>query len=187
MPASRRTDERLLSERDPARAGQAFEAFYIRHERLILAYHARRARDPAIAAELTAETFARALESRARFRSQGTGSAARWLYGIASNVGKQYVHTETRQTRTIDALKLEPPALSSEVLAEIEAGASDERVLAALNELPPDQRDAIRSYVLDGESYESIARQQGTSVPAARKRVSRGLRALRRTSEEEQR
>lgn len=187
MAGSPRTDERLLTERDPARAGEAFEAFYVRHERLILAFHQRRVRNAATAAELTAETFATALMARARFTPRGEGSAMRWLYGIAGNVGKQHLQQAARQTRAIDELRLALPAMTPDFLAEVNQNAAEDRVLAALEQLPPEQRDAIRSYVLDGESYESIAQRTGTSAPAVRKRVSRGLRALRRPSEEETR
>ena len=51
------TDEELLAGADPA----AFEAFYRRHAETVLGALARRSGDPALAAELTAETFAVAL------------------------------------------------------------------------------------------------------------------------------
>lgn len=184
MAGPQQTDERLLSERDPARAGDAFEEFYRRHEQLIVAFHYRRIKDAALATELTAETFARALVSRTRFRSEGTGSAARWLYGIAGNVGKQYAQQAARQTRAIDELKIALPTLTRDLLAEVSQSATEERILAALELLPPEQREAIRSHVLEGDSYESIAKREGTSVPTVRKRVSRGLRALRGPTEE---
>ena len=179
MAGTRRTDERLLLDTAPATAGAAFEEFYVRHERLIVAYHYRRCKDPALATELTAETFARALVARARFTSQGDGSAARWLYGIAGNVGKQYAQQAARHSRAIDELKIALPALTPDLAHEVQQSATEERILAALDLLPPEQRDAIRSHVLEGDSYESIAHREGTSVPTIRKRVSRGLSALR--------
>jgi DNA-directed RNA polymerase specialized sigma24 family protein len=44
-----------------------FDAFYRAHVRGVLAYFARRVYSPGLAADLTAETFAAALPSRARF------------------------------------------------------------------------------------------------------------------------
>ena len=57
-------DDELLSRarRDPA----AFGTFYERHERLVLGYFMRRTRDPELAADLAAETFAVALVARAQ-------------------------------------------------------------------------------------------------------------------------
>src|SRR5438876_349331 len=78
-----RTDEELLAERRPGVAGAAFAEFYARHERMVLAYFARRVSRGELAADLAAETFAQALASRGRFRG---GTAVGWLFGIAANV-----------------------------------------------------------------------------------------------------
>jgi DNA-directed RNA polymerase specialized sigma24 family protein len=60
-----RTDAELLAVTaiDP----EAFGAFYRRHLRAVLAYLLHRTRRPEIAADLTAETFAAALEGAPRF------------------------------------------------------------------------------------------------------------------------
>jgi RNA polymerase sigma-70 factor, ECF subfamily len=74
------TDDQLLSARDAA----SFERFYCHHVEPVLGFFARRTRDPELAADLCAETFAAALASRHRYRPEA-GAAAAWLYGIASN------------------------------------------------------------------------------------------------------
>ena len=51
------TDEELLTSGAPA----AFEEFYGRHVEAVLGFFARRTRDAELAADLTAEGFARAL------------------------------------------------------------------------------------------------------------------------------
>ena len=48
-----------------------------------------------------------------------------------------------------------------------------------LERLRPEQRDAIRAHVIDERPYGEIARWQGTSEAVVRKRVSRGLAAVR--------
>lgn len=60
----------------------AFAAFYRLHVRGVIAYFRRRVRDAEVAADLTAETFAAALEGRRRYAPE-RGPAAAWLYGIA--------------------------------------------------------------------------------------------------------
>ena len=77
MRPSTLSDEVLLTGRDPA----GFEEFYVRHVDGLLGFFARRTRDPDLAADLTAETFAAALASRARYRPVA-GSASAWLFGI---------------------------------------------------------------------------------------------------------
>ena len=64
----------------------AFRRLYDRHATAVHAYHLRRSGDPHAAQDLTAETFAQAWLSRARFRDDADGSAAPWLFGIARNV-----------------------------------------------------------------------------------------------------
>ena len=48
-----------------------------------------------------------------------------------------------------------------------------------VEDLPPDQRDAIRAHVLDERDYREIATSQRLSEATVRKRVSRGLQVLR--------
>jgi DNA-directed RNA polymerase specialized sigma24 family protein len=61
---------------------EAFAAFYRLHVRGVIAYFRRRVGNAELAADLTAETFAAALEGRRRFAPE-RGPAAAWLYGIA--------------------------------------------------------------------------------------------------------
>ena len=48
----------------------------------------------------------------------------------------------------------------------------------ALEDLSPEQRDAVRLRVIDELDYPAIARRLGISEDAVRARVSRGLRTL---------
>jgi RNA polymerase sigma-70 factor, ECF subfamily len=74
------TDEELLSltPKEP----EAFDRFYVRHERLVLAYFRRRTASAEVAVDLTAETFVAALASARRFKP-GREPAVAWLLGIA--------------------------------------------------------------------------------------------------------
>ncbi|WP_053227114.1 RNA polymerase sigma factor [Solirubrobacter soli] len=66
------------------RDGDAFAAFYRRHESLVLGYLRRRVGEPELAFDLAAETFAAALLSAGRYRGS-EGPATAWLLGIAHN------------------------------------------------------------------------------------------------------
>src|SRR5438094_10545656 len=68
----------LASREDPA----AFRLLYDRWAGRVLSYLYARVRDPEIAADLLAETFAVAYERRHRFKDTGRPGGA-WLYGIA--------------------------------------------------------------------------------------------------------
>lgn len=177
-------DEALLTARSLAEAGPSFEVFYARHERLIVAFHMRRAGDPDLAADLTAETFAQALASRHRFAPAGPSSAARWLYGIARNVLRRSARDAQTERHKMQRLGLERSELGDHELGLITRAAEDGAVFDALDALPPHQRDVIRAFVLDDDGYAEIAARAGLGEATVRKRVSRGLTALRRTLEE---
>jgi DNA-directed RNA polymerase specialized sigma24 family protein len=75
-----RTDEELLAavRREP----EAFGVFYRRHVSGLLGYFLRRTREAELAADLTAEMFAAALDGLRRFDAR-RGPAVAWLYGVA--------------------------------------------------------------------------------------------------------
>ena len=63
-----RSDETLLAALDDE--PEAFAEFYRRHVTALLGYFVRRTRDPELAADLCAETFAAALAGAHRFRPE---------------------------------------------------------------------------------------------------------------------
>ena len=80
--ADPRTDGELLvaTAYDP----EAFATFYRRHVRGVLAFFRRRVGSAEVALDLTAETFAAALEASPRYELRPE-PARNWLYGIAWN------------------------------------------------------------------------------------------------------
>ena len=180
-----RSDEDLLaaSRTEP----EAFALLYRRHVTPLLAYFVRRTRDAELAADLTAETFAAALDGAHRFRAE-KGPAAAWLYGIAR---RQLSHAHKRgavEDRARRRLGMAPLTLTDEGMERVEALAFADSAAAVLHEgleaLPPEQRDAVLARVLDEREYADIATTARTSESVVRKRVSRGLAGLRRRLEE---
>jgi RNA polymerase sigma-70 factor (ECF subfamily) len=171
-------DDELLarSARDPG----AFGAFYERHERLILGYFVRRTRDPELAADLAAETFAAALLSARRYRGKGAPASA-WLIGIARNTLSQSLRRARVEDRARRRLGMEPITLDDDVLERI--GLID--VDQMLARLKPDHAAAVRARIVDEEDYAEIAGRLRCSESVVRQRVSRGLATLRRIYEEE--
>jgi RNA polymerase sigma-70 factor (ECF subfamily) len=158
---------------------EAFAAFYRRFERPVLGFFMRATGRADLAADLAAETFARALESLGGY-DPAKGRADQWLFGIARHVlGTSYrrgrVEAVARERLGLPALILDDYALDA--IARLSAG-QDEATLA-LAELPKDQHDAIEARVLDERDYAEIAKELECSEAVVRQRVSRGLRALR--------
>lgn len=172
------TDDELLAatRADP----DAFGEFYARHERLVLGFMLRRAGEPELAADLTAETFARALQSAHRFKP-GPEPAVAWLLGIAQNVlamtrRRGRVEARARARLGIPSVALDDMAL----LAIVETAGTVEQLLTAL---PEDQQRAVRARIIEQLDYPTIASELACSEATARQRVSRGLAALRRSLE----
>jgi RNA polymerase sigma-70 factor (ECF subfamily) len=154
-----------------------FAAFYRRHEDAVLGYFLKRVRSGELAADLTAETFARALEGRERF-DRRQGDAGAWLFGIARNVLSRSLERGRVEDQVRRRLALQPLVLDDEAIARVEA-LSDEPALEAQAPLPADQAVAVRGRVLDESDYADLAQQLDCSESVVRQRVSRGLRALR--------
>ncbi len=177
-----------LSREDP----NAFGALYERHAEALVAFFARRTLDPEVAAELTAETFAEAFASRARFRDRGAGGAggAGWLYGIARHQLGRFFRSGAVDSRARRRLDMPERHVSPEDYDRIEELIDFERVGRAVAEafslLSEEQREAMTLRVVEGRPYHEVARLLQCTEETARARVSRGLKRLTRLLETRQ-
>jgi len=174
------SDEELLAA--AARDRSAFGVFYERHERAVLGFFGAVTRRPEVAADLTAETFAAALDGVRRFDPE-RGSGRMWLFGIARHV----LSASARRGRVEDdarrGIGLETLVLRShhiELIEALVAAEGDAIVEEWLAELPAEQAAALRARVIDEREYEEIAAALKCSEAVVRQRVSRGLGRLRR-------
>jgi RNA polymerase sigma factor (sigma-70 family) len=170
------TDDELLATADP----DAFAAFYRRHATWLLGFLARRTGDPELAADLVAEAFAGALKGRRRYRPRPGSTARSWLFVIAQHklddaLRKGYA--DRRVQRRLEMERVVPDAADLQAIAAL---GEEVRAVVALEDLPPEQRDAVTQRVVLERSYDQIAADQGVSPAAVRQRVSRGLLGLRR-------
>ena len=168
------SDEDLLlaTRREP----EAFGAFYRRHEEAVLRFFMHRVRDPELAADLAAETFAAALLASRRFRPRPEPAAA-WLFGIARNTLAASFRRKRVAARARRRLELPPLTLTEEVLERVAALADP--ALSLVDNLPEAQGEALRARVVDERDYPEIARELRCSEAVVRKRVSRALSTLR--------
>ena len=149
----------------------------------VLGFLARRVRDPQLAFDLTAETFAKAFEKRLAFRGSTEEQAAAWLFAIARNELAMYSRSNKAAQAAMARVGIEPQALADDDLRKVEElGATEaarEQVRAALAELPPDQREVVKLRYVDELTYAEIAQALGVSNEVVRARASRGLRRLK--------
>jgi RNA polymerase sigma factor (sigma-70 family) len=149
-----------------------------RHRAQVFRYLRRRTSNDDIAEDLTQEVFVAASEHLARLDTQRQPVLA-WLYRVAQN----RLLDELRRTRR------HPRPLSLDVVAEPgrldygdEVGAALRRASARLSR---DERDLVGLRLFGECSFAEVAARFGISVPAARMRYLRALRALRAELEKE--
>src|SRR4051794_29608530 len=162
---------------------RAFGEFYARHERAVFRFFYRRVQDVEVAADLSAECFAAALLGAERFRA-GDPPAVAWLFGIARNVLRRSAERRRVESRARARLRMAPLVLEDETLAMLERVYAGQLMEHALAYLPEEQAQAVWARIVDEREYADIARELRTSEAVVRKRVSRGLSALRRRVED---
>lgn len=155
---------------------------YAAHCDALMVFLARRTADAEIALDLWSETFAQAVLSQSRFRGTTDEEAGAWLFGIARHQLARFYRRGKAEHRAMTKLGLERPVLDASAEAEIihRAGLGELRreLGVAVATLSEDVRAAITLRVIDELPYPDVAARLDISEPAARARVSRGLRAL---------
>ena len=170
-----RSDTELLVE---ARAcAEPFGVFYERHFASVLAFFRRRTAGAEEAFDLAAETFAAALQAAPRYEP-GPEPPSAWLFAIARHKLSESLRKRQVQDKARRALAMQPIVLDDEAIEMLEVTASAPTV-ELLATLPSEQRQAIQARYLDGRGYAEIAGGLRCSESVIRKRVSRGLAALR--------
>jgi RNA polymerase sigma-70 factor (ECF subfamily) len=160
----------------------AFEQVYLRNVDVLMAYFARRCREPQTVADLTSETFVRAVDGFAGFDPR-RGSDRAWLFGIAARVFARYCEQSAGGRdaaarlgghRLLDADEIEE--LAERIDAEREGAA----LMRRYARLPAVERAAIELVDLEGLSPMEAALALGVSRVAFRKRLSRARSRLRK-------
>ena len=134
------------------------------------------------AADLTQETYRRAWQAFATF--DGRSHALTWLYRIGYNA---FLNQLRRPMRAVP-LDGEGPAISlpdpspgiEETISRDEAF---RRLREAVLDLPDEQRFAVTARYWASLSVREIAREQGVTTVAIRKRLRRALAALQQSME----
>lgn len=164
--------------------GVAFGILYHRYLPLIVRWCLAQTGDRELAADLSAEVFAAALQSARRYRPE-KGPPVAWLLGIAANKLRESRRRGRIESSARRRLGIAPLPLCDEDLARVEELASlDDAVLALVTQLPEEQREAVLARVVEDRSYREMAAQMRCSQAVVRKRVSRGLHTLRARMED---
>jgi len=166
------SDAELLVQEDP----DAFAELYDRHAGQILTWSSVRVGD--YGADLTAEVFAAAWQSRMRFRDEHDGSALPWLYGIAHNVFRSSLRKRRVEYGARERLGLPLTVMHAEFEAVDDRLSFPAAVLRAFADLPDSERELLVLRLVEERPYSEIAQRLECTPVAARLRVSRSLRRL---------
>ena len=157
---------------------EAFHGLLRPHLGSLLALARRLTGDPHWAEDLVQETLVRAYRGLGEFR--GEAALRTWLFRILVRLAAEPSRWR-RQERTRSLADLEIPDTMS---AGPEAPAIDrelrDRLMEAMERLPPRQRAALHLRAVEGMDYRAIAESLGCSNQAARMLV---LEARRKTME----
>lgn len=152
---------------------ESFDAFYGRLREPVLAFFARRVREPEVAADLMAETFARALVG---YRKAPPDAAGPWLFSIARNLLIDSARRGRVESSARRKLRLEPLVLEDhdlERITEIAEAADLAQTIRA--RLSAEEYDALHARVIDEQPYAELASKLRCSEAVVRKRVSRAV------------
>ncbi len=176
-------------DRTGQRVAEAFEDLFAAYEQKIFNAVFRMVGDYEDAADLTADTFARALRGFDRFR--GEAQPYTWLYRIALNLCKNYFRQQQHRSR-VHAFSLDSPAeVDGEAVVreledtapspheQMEAREMEEKVSACLLTLRPEFRTLIVLRDVQGLSYQEIGEVLGCSEKAVKSRLFRARLQLR--------
>ena len=162
-----------------ARGGEleAFAEIVRRHERRLRLVLLRVLDDGRDVEEAVQDTFVQAWRHLDRYR--GDAALFTWLYRIGVNEALGRRRKKRISTTDLDTSGAQDVRRDIQPEASAEASDVRSRVIAALNELPLDYREAVVLRDVAGLSNDEVAAALGLSVAAAKSRIHRGRLQLR--------
>lgn len=164
----------------------AYRALFDRYYSRVFVFVIRRVEDRELAREIASDVFLEIWGSAAHFR--GESKISSWIFGIARFKCLEAIRNRNRLKRsrvisTEDEVISQVPDGGHGGVTRFDARQDLRRVVAGMQRIPKEQREALERTVVDGESLEEVARRQNVSRDTVKTRVSRARRALRRMIE----
>lgn len=175
----RHTADLELVHRHAAGDASAFEEIFETHQAMIYNLALRYTGDPHRAEDLAQEALLKVASNLQSFR--GKSSLKTWIYQVAANCFRSRLRRKRLDTRSLDREEGAPEP------SDVRAGPEDRaygaeinnRLTAALAELPVAFREAVVLRDVEGLSYAEIAEVAGCRLGTVRSRIARGREALR--------
>ena len=132
-------------------------------------------RNPADADDLTQATVERALRSQALWEP-GTRLDS-WLYRIMRNIWIDTVRSRARKEK-FEAPPEEADSIGVDPTGGMEASMDLQRVMAAMQRLPEEQREVVALILIEGFGYREAAEMLDLPIGTVSSRLVRGRAAL---------
>jgi RNA polymerase sigma factor (sigma-70 family) len=162
---------------------RAFDELYGAHRNGLWRFIRRTVRDAAATDDVFQDCWSRVIAHRESYRPQAR--FASWLYRIAHNCcmdhWRKSGRREARETTDDETIAATADDPSAGPLPALLAGEAGERLAAALDELPREQRAAFLLYVEGGLSVAEIGEATGVNPETAKSRVRYAANRLKRS------
>jgi RNA polymerase sigma-70 factor (ECF subfamily) len=150
----------------------AFETLFRQHQRAVYGWILRILRNPAVAEDLTVETFWRIYQARARFQPECGFEG--WARRIATRAAFDFLRSARAESELPEEIPV-PAGTDPAVTDEIRR-----KTALAFGRLPPKLRIAAILAVVEERPQKEVAQALGISGAAVKLRVFRALRLLRK-------
>ena len=150
-----------------------FERLYEAEAAGLFSFLAYRTGDRALAEDMLADAFERALRARSRF-DRRKASQKTWLYAIALNVLRDHVRRAAAETRALE--RVGNPGEQADPLASVE---HRDELGRAMGTLSAEEREAIALRFGADLTVPEIAKVLGEPLTTVEGRVYRALRKLK--------
>jgi RNA polymerase sigma-70 factor (ECF subfamily) len=182
-PAEDNVEPAQLPPAAKAELDRAFEAFYKEHLRDVYSYAYYRVRDHHDAEDLTEQAFLQAYRHFDRARRESAGRPLRpWLIRIAHNLASNYYRDRSRRPQTT-LENADPIAARHDTEAIAEGREELRQVMASLDGLSEDRREALIMRFALGMDNREIARALGRTDGATKVLIHRAIKQLQEQME----
>jgi RNA polymerase sigma-70 factor, ECF subfamily len=159
----------------PGMKDDRFERLYAEHAQALYGFLSYRTGDRALAEDLLADTFERALRARRRFDPR-KASEKTWLYAIALNCLRDHARRRNTEGRALERIASGP---GPDTMGALEGVADRDLIARALAALSEEEREAIALRFGAELTVPEIAKLTDERLTTVEGRVYRALRKLR--------
>lgn len=154
--------------------GDALRELYMKYQKAIYLYLYAMCHNPAVAEDLTQDTFVKALLSLA----EGHGNIKAWLYMVARNL---YLNHRKSEKRNIswDEVQYQEDIAGDSLLAEIICSEKYKLLFQGINQLSANKREILQLQYFSGLTQKEIAAILGLSDANVRVLALRAKRELK--------